>query len=269
MTEQRVAFIGGGKMGEALIAGLVRSGDADSVSVTEPVAARSDELRERYGVRTPSATEAAAWADTVVVSVKPGVVGAVLDEIRGALRPDTLVVSIAAGVTTDFIASHLPAGQPVVRVMPNTPAFVGAGMSVLSAGASAGDDHLDRAEQVLGTVGRVLRVDESQQDAVTAVSGSGPAYFFYVVESMADAGVALGLDRAVATELAVQTAYGAGLMLHETGEDPAVLRANVTSPNGTTAAAVASFDDQQVRASFETAMRACRDRSVELGAQLS
>ena len=267
MTQQKVALLGGGKMGEALLAGLVRANGADSVVVTEHVSERAAQLRELYGVRTPSAAEAAAWADTVVVSVKPADVGSVLDGIRDHVDSETLVVSIAAGLPTAFLSSHLPAGQPVVRVMPNTPAFVGAGMSVMSAGTAATDAHLDRAEQVLATVGRVRRVDEAQQDAVTAVSGSGPAYFFYVVEAMADAGVALGLDRDVATELAVQTAYGAGLMLHETGEDPAVLRANVTSPNGTTAAAVAAFDELDVRASFAAAMKACRDRSAELGAQ--
>jgi pyrroline-5-carboxylate reductase len=264
MTEN-VALLGGGKMGEALLAGIVLSSDPGSVVVVEQDAGRAAALRERYGVPTPTATEAAAWADTVVVAVKPNGVAAVLEEIRGALGPATVVVSIAAGLSTDSLAAHLAPGQPVVRVMPNTPASVGAGMSVLSPGASATEADLDRAERILSTVGRVLRVPESQQDAVTAVSGSGPAYFFYVVEAMADAGVALGLGREVATELAAQTAYGAGLMLHGSGADPATLRANVTSPGGTTAAAIASFDEHGLRTTVRAAMTACRDRSVEMG----
>ena len=203
------------------------------------------------------------------MSVKPVDVAAVLDSVRDVLAPDAVVVSIAAGLSTSFLAAQLSPGQPIVRVMPNTPAFVGAGMSVLSAGSSATEAHLDRAERLLSTVGRVRRVDEPLQDAVTAVSGSGPAYFFYVVEAMADAGVALGLDRELATELAVETAYGAGLLLHETGVDPAQLRRNVTSPGGTTAAAIASFDERDVPGHVLAAMRACRDRSVEMGLDLT
>jgi pyrroline-5-carboxylate reductase len=267
-TTEKVALLGGGKMGEALLAGIVRASGPGHVVVVEQLEDRAADLRARYGVDTPTAGEAAAWADTVVVAVKPHAVAGVLDHISAHLAPTTVVVSIAAGLSTSFLAEHLPQGQPVVRVMPNTPASVGAGMSVLSAGASATDVHLDRAERLLAPVGRVLRVPEDQQDAVTAVSGSGPAYFFLLVEAMAAAGEALGLDHEVATALAAQTAYGAGAMLHESPDDPAVLRANVTSPGGTTAAAIASFEDQGLRAAVQAAMTACRDRSVEMGREL-
>jgi pyrroline-5-carboxylate reductase len=256
-------------MGEALLAGIVRASGPESVVVVERFEDRAAQLRESYGVATPTAVEAAAWADTVVVCVKPADVAATLAEVAGALRGDTLVVSVAAGLSTDVVGRPLADGQPVVRVMPNTPAFVGQGMSVMSAGATAGPEHLDRAERLLATVGRVLRVEESQQDAVTAVSGSGPAYVFYLVEAMVEAGVALGLAPDVARELAVQTAHGAGTMLRESGEDPAVLRTNVTSPGGTTAAAVRTFDERELRATVLAAMTACRDRSAELGRDLA
>ena len=268
MTD-RVALLGGGKMGEALLAGLVRANGPSSVVVAERFADRAAELHERYGVATATSAEAAIGADTVVLAVKPADVSTVLADIRAVLRPDTLVVSVAAGVTTQFLADHLPDRQPVVRVMPNTPAFVGQGMSVLSPGASATAAHLDRAEGVLSSVGRVMRVDESAQDAVTAVSGSGPAYFFYVVEAMRDAGVSLGLDREVALELAIQTALGAGTMMRESTDDPAVLRGNVTSPNGTTARAIETFDERGLRDVVLAAMQAARDRSAELGGELS
>lgn len=264
-SRDTIALVGGGKMGEALLAGLVREAGPEHVVVVEPVAERAAGLRERYGIGTPDLIDAVTGADTVVVCVKPAGVGGVLDAIRDVVPRSTVVVSIAAGLPTSFLESHLAADQPVVRVMPNTPSFLGAGMAAMSPGSSADESHLDRAEQVLAAVGRVVRVDEELQDAVTAVSGSGPAYVFYLVEAMADAGVALGLDREIAVELAVQTAYGAGLMLREAGEAPSTLRANVTSPNGTTAAAIASLDDSGARDVVAKAMRAARDRSVEMG----
>lgn len=260
-----VALLGAGKMGEALLAGIVRAGGPESAVVVELVEERAAQLRDTYGVRTTDARTAVADASAVIVAVKPADVDAVLHDVADALPADALVVSVAAGVSTAQLASALRPGQPVVRVMPNTPAFVGAGMSVMSAGASAGPEHLDRAEALLAPVGRVARVEEHLQDAVTAVSGSGPAYVFYLVESMVDAGVALGLPRDLATELAVQTAFGAGALLRESGEDPAVLRTNVTSPGGTTAAAIRVLDERGARETIAAALEACRDRSVEMG----
>ncbi len=177
----------------------------------------------------------------------------------------TTVISLAAGVSTSVLAAHVPLGTAVVRVMPNSPALVGQGMSVLSPAPGCPPESLALAAQVLGAVGEVRSAPESQQDAVTAVSGSGPAYVFYVAEAMIDAGVLLGLPRALARDLTVQTLVGAAAMLRDADEHPAVLRENVTSPGGTTAAALHVLDDAAVRAAFANAMRACRDRSAELG----
>ena len=190
--------------------------------------------------------------------------GALCDEIAPHVRPGALVVSLAAGITTEFLESHLPTGCPVVRVMPNTPALVDEGMAACAPGAHCDDAHLAEARELLEAVGRVVVLEEKHLDAVTAISGSGPAYFFYIVEAMIEAGVFLGLPRSTATELVVQTCYGAATMLRETGEHPSVLREQVTSPGGTTVAALRTLDDHKVRAAFISALEAARDRSHEL-----
>ncbi len=264
-----VAIIGAGVMGETLLSGLVRSGsDVADLRVGEKRAERAAELRATYGVQVVSNAEAAA-ADTVLLVIKPQDMTGVLREIADALRPGQLLISLAAGITTALIEKHVPTGVAVVRVMPNTPALVDAGMAAISGGAHATEEHLSRAESLLAATGRVVRVPEAQQDAVTAVSGSGPAYVFLVVESMIDAGVALGLPRATATELTLQTLTGAAKLLQETGELPEALRAKVTSPNGTTAAAIGQLEDHDLRGAFLAAMWAARDRSVELAQGMS
>jgi pyrroline-5-carboxylate reductase len=187
-----------------------------------------------------------------------------LDEITGKVRPGKLVVSLAAGITTAFIESRLPAGVAVVRVMPNTPALVDEGMAAISPGAHCDEGHLHQAEDLLRATGRVVRVPERQMDAVTAISGTGPAYVFYVVEAMIEAGVHLGLPRSTATEMVVQTLVGSAKLLRETGEHPTVLRERVTSPGGTTAAAVRLLEEGRVRADFLAAIEAARDRSRAL-----
>jgi pyrroline-5-carboxylate reductase len=187
-----------------------------------------------------------------------------LDEIRDHVAPGNVVVSLAAGITTEYLESRLPEGTSVVRVMPNTPALVDEGMAGIAPGSHCTDDHLAEAEALLSSCGRVVRLAEKHLDAVTAISGSGPAYIFYVVEAMIEAGVLLGLPRSTATELVVQTLYGAATMLRETGEHPTVLREQVSSPAGTTMAALRQLDDHKVRAAFLTAMEAARDRSREL-----
>ena len=190
--------------------------------------------------------------------------GALLDEINDLVTPGDVVVSLAAGITTAFLESKLPDGISVVRVMPNTPALVDEGMAAISSGSSCTEADLDTAEALLSSTGKVVRVAEKHQDAVTAISGSGPAYIFYVVEAMIEAGVLLGLPRNTATELVVQTLYGAATMLKETGEHPTVLRERVSSPGGTTMAAVRQLDDHKVRAAFMTAMEAAAERSKAL-----
>ncbi|MCX6398274.1 MAG: pyrroline-5-carboxylate reductase [Propionibacteriales bacterium] len=261
-----VAIIGAGVMGETLLSGLLRSGTpAADVAVGEKRADRAAELRSGYGVAVVSNVEAAA-AETVLLVVKPQDMTGVLDEIAPVLRPGQLLVSLAAGITTALVERHVPDGVAVVRVMPNTPALVDAGMAAISGGAHATEAHLARTEALLAATGKVLRVPEDQQDAVTAISGSGPAYVFLVVEAMVDGGVALGLPREVAAELTLQTLTGAAKLLTETGEEPAALRAKVTSPNGTTAAAVAQLQTHGLIEAFAAATRAARDRSVELAA---
>ena len=198
--------------------------------------------------------------------MKPQDMGDVLTEIAPHLRAGQLVVSLAAGITTDYIEKHIPDGIAVVRVMPNTPALVDEGMAAISAGTHCDEEHLAAAEGMLSVTGRVVRVPEKQQDAVTAISGSGPAYLFFVVEAMIEAGVHLGLPRSTATELVVQTVVGSAKLLRETGTHPTVLREQVTSPGGTTAAAIRQLEDHKVRAAFIMAMEAARDRSVALAA---
>ncbi|HSN06132.1 MAG TPA: pyrroline-5-carboxylate reductase [Candidatus Angelobacter sp.] len=260
-----VAIFGAGVMGETLLAGLIRAGrPAAELVVTERRTDRAEELRQRHGVEVVSNLDAAAKADTLVLVVKPQDMGALCDEIAPHVRPGALVVSLAAGITTDFLESRLPEGVPVVRVMPNTPALVDQGMAAISPGVHCDQAHLDEARQLLEAVGRVVVLEEKHLDAVTAISGSGPAYFFYIVEAMIEAGVFLGLPRSTATELVVQTCYGAATMLRETGEHPSVLRENVTSPGGTTVAALRTLDDHKVRAAFISALEAARDRSHEL-----
>jgi pyrroline-5-carboxylate reductase len=261
----RVAILGAGKMGEALLSGLLRAGrSASDLAVTTHDTARAQALRDRYGVEVLDNVEAVKSADTVVITVKPQDMGALLDEVSSHISADQLVVSVAAGITTGFIERRIPADAAVVRVMSNTPVLVDEAMSALSAGSHAGESHLTRAESLLQPVGRTIRVPESQQDAVTALSGSGPAYFFYLVEAMTDAGILLGLPRAVAHDLIVQTAIGSAVMLRDSGEAPQSLREAVMSPAGTTIAAIREMEDHKVRAAFLAALEAARDRSREL-----
>jgi len=261
----QTAILGAGVMGETLLSGLVRAGRrVDHLLVGEKRAERARELEDRYGVAVVSNIEAARKASTLALVVKPQDMGDLLDEIAGELRPGQLVVSLAAGITTAFIESRVPHGVAVVRVMPNTPALVDEGMAAIAPGSHCDESHLAEAESLMASVGKVLRIPERQMDAVTAISGSGPAYIFFVVESMIEAGVHLGLPRTTATDLVVQTLVGSGKMLRETGVHPAVLREQVTSPAGTTAAALRELEIHRVRAAFLAAMEAARDRSRAL-----
>jgi pyrroline-5-carboxylate reductase len=260
-----LAIIGAGVMGETLLSGLLRAGrNVNELLVGEKRPERASELEERYGVTVVGNVEAAEKADTLALVVKPQDMEDLLKEIAPVVRPGQLVVSLAAGITTAFLESHLPAGVAVVRVMPNTPALVDEGMAAISRGSHCDEQHLVEAEELMDSIGKVIRVPERQQDAVTAVSGSGPAYIFFVVESMIEAGVHLGLPRATAAELVVQTVVGSAKLLRETGEHPTVLREQVTSPAGTTAAAVRQLEEHKVRAAFLVALEAARDRSREL-----
>lgn len=257
-------ILGGGRMGEALLGGLLGAGwaPAGDLAVIEQVAARRDDLAHTFpGVTVADAPVAAGGA---VLAVKPGDVPAACAAL--ADLGVTRVLSIAAGVTTTTIEAATGAGVAVVRAMPNTPALVGEGASAIAAGTSAGTDDLDWAESILGAVGQVVRVTEPQLDAVTGLSGSGPAYLFLVAESLVEAGVLVGLGRADAETLAFQTMLGAATMLRDSGDDPAALRAAVTSPGGTTAAGLRALEAAGVRAAFLTAVEAATERSRQLGA---
>lgn len=260
-----IAIIGAGKMGEALLAGLLaKDHSPGDVLVTEPREEHAAELRARYGVETVPAVDAAKRADTLLLALKPQDMLALLDEISTHLTEDRLVISVAAGLTTAVLESHLPSGVPVVRAMPNTPALMGKGMTAVSGGAHTLSEHLGRAEELLSTVGEVIRVGEQHMDTVTAISGSGPAYFYFIAETMIEAGVAMGMPRVTAQRLVGQTITGAAAMLDGSGEHPVVLREAVTSPGGTTAAALRELERHGVRTAFTDAIEAARDRSRAL-----
>jgi len=259
-------FIGGGMMGEALFGGALAAGvPADRIVVVERSEQRAQHLRDKHGIVVTADVDVVSGADAVVVAVKPYDVVAVLEELAPNLALSTLVVSVAAGIKLAVLEAALPDGVPVVRVMPNTPALVGQGMAALSPGTSCSPEQVERARTLLAATDRTVVVPESQQDAVTAVSGSGPAYVFYVADAMIEAGVMLGLTRATSTELTIQTLLGAATMLSETGTHPVLLREAVTSPAGTTAEALRQLDAHGVRAAFLAAMEACRDKSRTLG----
>ena len=264
---RKVAFLGGGRMGEALVSGLIRSGgrSAGEIMVTSRREERSQELAETYGIEsTLSNADAVSWADVLVLTVKPQDIGVLLSQIREHVTPEQLVVSFAAGIRTSFVEKHLPDGVHVVRVMSNVAVLVDEAMSVVAPGSNAEDRHLEVAEELLGYVGKVIRLKEVHLDAITATSGSGPAYFFLLAEAMIEACILLGLSRDVATELIIQTMLGSAKMLRDTGKHPVVLREMVTSPGGTTIAAIRHLEEAGVRAAFLNAIDAACRRSAEL-----
>jgi pyrroline-5-carboxylate reductase len=264
---RRVAFLGGGRMGEALISGLIRSGGrtAEEIMVTNRREVRAQELAGKYGiVATLDNAEAVRWADVLVLMAKPQDIEVLLQQIREHVQPSDTVISFAAGVRTSFVEKQLPDGVPVVRVMSNVPVMVDEAMSVVTSGREASEEHLVTTEELLGYVGRVLRLRETYLDAVTATSGSGPAYFFLLAEAMIDACILLGLSRDVATDLIVQTMLGSAKMLRDTGRHPVELREMVTSPGGTTISAIRHLEEAGVRAAFLNAIDAAKKRSEEL-----
>ena len=266
MVERMIAILGTGKMGEALLSGLLKAGrPASDVAVVVRREARGDELRAAYGVPVITAEEAAKSAATLVVAVKPQDLGRMLDEIAALVTASQLVISVAAGITTSFIEQRFPVEVPVVRVTTNTPVLVDEGMSVISAGSFASESHLRIAEEMLSPVGKVLRLPEYQQDAATALAGSGPAYVYYLIEAMADAGVLVGMPRRTALELVTQTVFGAATMARDSGEHPVILREAVTSPGGTTIAAIRELESHGVRGAIFAAIEAARNRGRELG----
>jgi pyrroline-5-carboxylate reductase len=260
----RIAILGAGKIGESLIAGLRSSDWADIVATTRRDE-RANELAERHGIEaTTSNPQAISGADVVVLAVKPQDIEILLGEVGHLLGPEQTVLSIAAAITTASIERHLAADVPVVRAMPNTPATVHEGIAGVCAGRHAGREHLDRAETVLRAVGDVVEVPEDLMDAITAVSGSGPAYFALLAEAMIEAGILLSLSREVTTRLVVQTMLGTARLLRDEAMHPVELREMVTSPGGTTIRAIRELEQAGVRAAFLNAINAAMERSKEL-----
>jgi pyrroline-5-carboxylate reductase len=263
----RMAFIGAGNMAEALVNGVLNAGivPADRITVTDVLQERLDYFRARYGVKGSTDNgEAVQGADVIVLAVKPQILAEVLAGLKSELPGNALVISIAAGVKAATIEAGLEAGQHVVRVMPNTPCLVGRGASAIAPGAHANEQDLATARKLLEAVGVAVEVDESDLDAVTALSGSGPAYIFYFIEAMLAAGREFGLDDAKARLLVTETVEGAARLVAESGDDPAELRRRVTSKGGTTERALGVFDDGNVREILNQAIHAAFQRSKEL-----
>lgn len=280
MEARRIAFIGGGNMATALIHGVVEgdkektaAGDDSALSlvVSDPSAERRAGLVDRYGIEAVGDNDTAVdGADIVVLAVKPQQIRAAAEQLRSELKPEQLVVSVAAGITAEALAGWLGGHEAVVRAMPNTPAMVGCGATGLYARSAVSEKDRSNAESLLRSVGVVQWVaEESDLDAVTALSGSGPAYVFLVMEAMQAAAESLGLDAEAARLLTLETVYGAARLAMTAGESPAELRARVTSPGGTTERGIAALEEAGLRAAFADALRAAHDRSAELGRTLS
>ncbi|HEY5540714.1 MAG TPA: pyrroline-5-carboxylate reductase [Coriobacteriia bacterium] len=261
-----LAVIGGGRMGEAIVGGLVHSGavSAHRITVAEPSADRQAALATTFGVHCVADGAKALPADTVILAVKPQIIDSVVTSLSSALS-GSLVVSIAVGVSCARLEAMLPSGTPVVRVMPNTPALVSEGMSVVSGGSEATAEQIELVRALFANLGRAIVLDESYQDAAMAISGAGPAYFALVVDALARGGVRQGLPRDVAQALAIQTMLGTARLLDVTGMHPEALVDGVTSPGGTTIAAVEALESRAVRSAFAEAVAAAVRRAKELG----
>jgi pyrroline-5-carboxylate reductase len=264
-NQQKVAIIGAGVMGEALIAALVLAGVAPAmIVIVEKRRERVAELTDRYGVTSQPLDEAVSTNDVILLVVKPQDLQALLQEIAPTINKGALLLSFAAGKRIDFIASHLGTGNPIVRIMPNTPTLIGLGAAGYSCGAGVSLEQRSFVSSLLSAAGKAIEIDESLQSAVTATSGSGPAYFFAFVEAMIDGAITLGLSRENATTLTIQTITGSAALLEKSGDSPTTLREKVTSPNGTTAAALASFSESHLSEIVSRAMKAAHDRADEL-----
>lgn len=265
--EAHITVLGAGRIGEALIGGLLAAGwrTPDRIVAADRRAERLKEVSERFGVRTESDNARAVHgADVIVIAVKPQDIDELLADVSEVLHPDQTVISVAAGIRTSAIESRLDADVPVVRVMPNAPVTVREGITGIAPGSHSDSSHVELAEELLGHVGRTVRVQETALDAVTAVSGSGPAYFALLAESMIEAGILLGLARDVSTDLVIQTMFGTAKLLRDEGLHPVELRESVTSPGGTTIAAIQELEQAGVRAAILNAIQAAHRRGREL-----
>jgi pyrroline-5-carboxylate reductase len=272
MRGRKIGFLGGGNMAAALIRGLLHSETmaADQIRASDVKAERLAELREKYGIQTSlDNDEIVRWADIIVIAVKPQIVDRILAPIGVAMSPDDLVISIAAGVPLEAFESRLPKGSRVIRSMPNTAAMALAAATAIAPGAHATDDDVATAKALFEAVGRCVVLDESLLDAVTGLSGSGPAYVMLMIEALADGGVKVGLGRDTALLLAAQTVYGAAKLQLETGEHPGRLKDMVTSPGGTAIAGLHTLESGGLRRTLIDAVEVASNRSAELGAQMA
>jgi pyrroline-5-carboxylate reductase len=264
-TKLKVGLIGAGIMGEALISALTTYGlNPKLITISEKRSERIEELTKKYSINSDNLANNVSTAQVLLLVVKPQDLGEVLAEVKGQISSQTLIVTFAAGKSISFVEDAIGKVNPIIRVMPNSPILLGEGMSAISTSHNVTAEQRDFVTGFLSAAGKTIEVDESLQDAVTATSGSGPAYFFAFVESMILGAVELGLSQKDATTLTVQTIVGAAKMLEESGKTAAVLRENVKSPNGTTAAALASFTDDGLEQLVRKAMKAARDRAQEL-----
>lgn len=267
LKNKKISFIGAGNMAEALVSGLLKRKalPPKNILLSDPAEKRLLHLKKTYRVNTAKSNiESAGKGEIIVLAVKPQVMGAVLDELKDAVTPDKLVISIAAGITTSFIRRHLDKKTNVIRVMPNTPALVGMGISAISADKKISKSHISQAKAIMESAGKTIAIEERRLDAVTGLSGSGPAYIFLVIEALIEGGVASGLSRNTAKELVLETVNGAVALLSETGKTPVELREMVTSPGGTTVAGLKVLEEGAVRSAFITAVEAATARSKEL-----
>jgi pyrroline-5-carboxylate reductase len=266
--DQRIAFIGAGSMTEALVAGMLTAGvtKATYLYATDILPGRREYMHSRYGIRVgQNNRETTAYGDILILSVEPQDLDEVLIDIRPSLREECLIVSVAAGYPIARMAAHLTPERRIVRAMPNTPSSILAGVTALTFGPNVSDLHRTVARTIFEAVGKVVVVDETLMDAVTGLSGSGPAYVYVMIEALADGGVRMGLPRQVAEMLAAQTVLGSARMLLESGEHPGRLKDRITSPAGTTIAGIEQLEARQFRATLMSAVEAATNRSRELG----
>jgi pyrroline-5-carboxylate reductase len=272
MKTRRLGFLGAGNMAEALIKGILHAKvlPPERILTSDVKAERLAHLHETHGIRTTTDNHLLLReSDVVVLSVKPQTIDKVLTEVGGSIRPDQLVVSVAAGVPIEALEARLPPGSRVVRSMPNTPATVQAGATAIAGGAHAREDDLRIARELFEAVGRVVQLDETLLDAVTGLSGSGPAYVMLIIEALADGGVKVGLHRDTALLLAAQTVFGSALLLLETGEHPGRLKDMVTSPGGTAIAGLHTLESGALRRTLMDAVESATRRAAELGTEMS
>ncbi|MBM4134131.1 MAG: pyrroline-5-carboxylate reductase [Nitrospira sp.] len=267
---KQIAIVGAGNMAEALVAGMITSGIAkpEQLYATDILPERRTHLLSRYGIKTGADNgEAAAWGDVLILAVEPQIIDEVAQLTAQSIKKDALIISVAAGYPIRSLARHLPPGARIIRAMPNTPSSVGTGVTALTPGPGVTKEETETAEAIFKSVGTVVTIEERLMDAVTGLSGSGPAYVYLIIEALADGGVKMGLPRQTAQLLATQTVLGAARMVVESGEHPAVLKDRVASPGGTTIAGLHQLEEGRLRATLINAVEAACQRSKELGTE--